>query len=299
MAKTLADALSWWKYERTWPMDTAEYVFLARAVMQIGAKLYGDEWTGDEPTIESVPMPPIFPPKNGWVDPHVRKLLSIAQPNLPPRVVKYGPYGALPGQELTAEEWRLALAVWRDQYQVAEGARDRFGSVQKEIAAQCVAVMLKSVMRPCEGGRFFPIPDWHWSTERLWSRFARCQMNPNRPFDYGIAGDGYGLIFLTRASLDAYLSSGDAAVDSKQHVITAASEKRCRDWLIDLMTQHEKPPRAKGKLQTEALSQFGTGTHAFRRAWNDAIAKDGTAQLVSAGASIRADAIVTPFQNPA
>ena len=33
----------------SWPRDTKQYVFLARALNQVGKALYREEWTGDDP----------------------------------------------------------------------------------------------------------------------------------------------------------------------------------------------------------------------------------------------------------
>lgn len=40
-----------WGNPRPWPRDPAGYVFLARAVHEIGRAKFGDEWVGDEPAI--------------------------------------------------------------------------------------------------------------------------------------------------------------------------------------------------------------------------------------------------------
>jgi hypothetical protein len=202
---------SFWTEQSAWPADTLEYVFLARAVMKIGVKLHGGKWTGQEPATEIVPKPPISRPKGyGREFEFARKLLrnAPARHDLPARAVTYGKWGPLPGQELTAEEWRVAFPSWLEQHQAMNEALARFAAVKKEIAAQCVAGALKSVIRPSEGGRTSPLPDWQWNTERLVPRFACCQIDPNRPFDLGIAGEGYGFIFLIRANLEGYLAGG-------------------------------------------------------------------------------------------
>ena len=47
-----------WAERFRWPGDTAEYVFLARAVDRVGKHLFGDYWRGDEPIIKAPPSPP-------------------------------------------------------------------------------------------------------------------------------------------------------------------------------------------------------------------------------------------------
>jgi hypothetical protein len=203
----------WWLHEYRWPRDTSEYVFLARAVRSIGAKLHGDKWTGREPATLSVdPVPMCCPRGYGWQFDFARLLLlENKEHSVPPRVIAHGKWGPEPGQELTADEWRVVQPLWRAKYQAAQEAFGRFHAVRVEIAEQCSRGALVSVLRPVEGGQFSPIPDWHWNTERLAPRFAVCQLNPRDPFSLGIAGDGYGWIFLTRASLDAYLTGGEPA----------------------------------------------------------------------------------------
>jgi hypothetical protein len=202
------DLQSWWLRENQWPLDTPEHVFLARAVRSIGTKLHGDKWTGGEPATEIVPAPPILPPRgHGWQFDYASRLLrENKEHGLTPRIVKHGKWGPEPGQELTADEWRAARPLWQSRYQTAQEAGGRFRAVMVEIASHCARGALVSVLRPVEGGQFSPIPDWHWNTERLAPRFALCQLNPFDPFSLGIAGKGYGWIFLTRPSVDAYLS---------------------------------------------------------------------------------------------
>ena len=50
-----------------------------------------------------------------------------------------------------------------------------------------------------------------WNTEKWGQRFYMGQMNPRKPFDLGVAGDGYEWIFLTSASLETYLLGLPAA----------------------------------------------------------------------------------------
>ena len=46
--------LEFWARPHTWPRDPHGYVFLARAVEEIGRAMFGEEWTGKEVTTEHV-----------------------------------------------------------------------------------------------------------------------------------------------------------------------------------------------------------------------------------------------------
>jgi hypothetical protein len=39
-----------WGDKKGWPRDTDEHVFLGRAIEKIGAAIFGDKWTGSEPS---------------------------------------------------------------------------------------------------------------------------------------------------------------------------------------------------------------------------------------------------------
>jgi hypothetical protein len=47
-------ALEFWARPHTWPHDPHGYVFLARAIEEVGRAMFGQDWTGKEVTTEVV-----------------------------------------------------------------------------------------------------------------------------------------------------------------------------------------------------------------------------------------------------
>ena len=56
---------------------------------------------------------------------------------------------------------------------------------------------------------------------------------------------------------------------------TIAQERRCGEWLNDLMKVNSSPVKNKDSYQSEALCQFGISIRGFHRAWMAAILETG------------------------
>ena len=74
-----------WLAPSQWPRDPSGFVFLARAVHEIGQTIMKDEWTGSEPTTEHIPCLPTtfglgqYPPHPHHLERAHRLLMNIAQ----------------------------------------------------------------------------------------------------------------------------------------------------------------------------------------------------------------------------
>lgn len=87
-------------------------------------------------------------------------------------------------------------------------ATPQFTKVKNEIRDRVASGTLIWVWRPVDGGKMSPpLAADLWNTEKIEARFMMCQMNPDEPFSSGFAGDGFGWIYLTRESLEAFLLS--------------------------------------------------------------------------------------------
>jgi hypothetical protein len=79
--------------------------------------------------------------------------------------------------------------------------------VQGQIIQFAEEEKLITAIRPVAGGDPVAVHRSFWNSERLTVRFHFCQMNPRDPFGYGVAGDGFCWIFVTRESLEKCVSA--------------------------------------------------------------------------------------------
>jgi hypothetical protein len=101
----------------------------------------------------------------------------------------------------TEEEWATAYSIVTRDHEAKRPALQRFARVREQIIQLAESKELITALRATAGGDPIAIPRSWWNSERLSVRFDYCQMNPQKPFDIGIAGDGYCWIFVTRESL--------------------------------------------------------------------------------------------------
>jgi hypothetical protein len=63
---------------------------------------------------------------------------------------------------------------------------------------------------------------------------------------------------------------------------TAASETKCRKWLLTLMNK-ASPTKPKAEYLADAKEKFGVGTRAFLRAWDQAVIETGKTEWSKPG----------------
>jgi hypothetical protein len=198
---------SFWGMQQGWPNDTASHVFLARAVHAVGKSLFPQEWSGREPVVEKKrPLPERK--IEGWtLDARaahhmlVRFYPEFGRPPVPPNRSS-GPYA-----EFTDEEWEAATSAIAKANAEIGPAIQRFLKVQQEIIRLAECEKLSTAVRPIAGGDPSPIHRSLWNSEKIFSRFTLCRMNPQDPFSNGFAGDKFQWIFVTRESLEKCLSA--------------------------------------------------------------------------------------------
>lgn len=213
--------VTFWQEPQLWPSDPTGFVFLARAVQTIGAAMFGEEWTTKEVTTDLIRQLPNQ--ANAWPAEDTRALLLLNRPvplgahqhapsdaDWATRVIRSA-QAASARSQLTEEDWSLAQAEIGRLNQAAQPAIRRLGIVQREIVKCCESGVLASAARPRAGGQMSILATTVWNTEQWHQRFSMCQLNPRKPFDLGFAGDAYCWIFLTSASLDAFLLNLPAA----------------------------------------------------------------------------------------
>jgi hypothetical protein len=138
--------------------------------------MFGPAWTGQEPSVE-----------------------------LPPQ--RLGPLKAKFANDTLRAQAEAAKERARQKYEADLPLYDRAKKVQVTIAARAAAGEIRTKLRPTAGGQLTDIPAHHWNTEKLTPRFAWCQMSMAQPFSDGMGGQGYGHIYVDRASLERFLGS--------------------------------------------------------------------------------------------
>jgi hypothetical protein len=164
----------------------------------MGKSLFGAEWTSGETCVElmqSLPMQKLE--GSGGHQHFANELLVRHHPEfgrkLPRRSVTISSgFSAMPASfSFTDEEWAAAYSIVARDHEAKRSALQRFAGVQEQIIQLAESEKLITAFRPTAGGDPIAVPRSWWNSERLSVRFDYCQMNPKKPFDIGVAGDGY------------------------------------------------------------------------------------------------------------
>ena len=159
-----------WGNPAAWPIDPSGYVFLARALNEIGRAKFGSEWDRK--------VPPDPDDNEDDDDDSAEGLAAWSQ---------------------APEAWEKADAEAR-----ATSASMRM-AVWREISEQCLSGHLVTAVRSTRGGPMTVLAADNWNTENLDNRFQRLQMSPSQPFaERSVADTGW--IYVDRESLDKYLA---------------------------------------------------------------------------------------------
>jgi hypothetical protein len=163
-----------WRKPDSWPSDTPDYVFLARAFNQVGTAKYGAKW------LRETPEPRGDPDDNdAEEDDSVEGLNAWSE--------------AHDQWEKNYEEYETELAEMRKK-------------VRREIAELCLAGILLTGVRPKGKVRIVEVPTKWWDIENFDRRFETCKLSQEYPFATELIGLG-GWIFVKRTSLTEYSKS--------------------------------------------------------------------------------------------
>jgi hypothetical protein len=223
-----AASLNFWAKPQNWPHDPLGYVFLARAVANIGRAVFGDEWTGRESSTEGVRgLPPLR--RSSTSDRlHAHEILaqrdpeylrwraaeahshnattSMAEVSLSSSTTKQlPPYYTAEGW--TSEWWSAARTRMQREEDAQRPIFERLARVQREIVIRCESGELSSAIRPRPGGEMKPVPRNWWNTENWLYRFAFCQLHPTDPFGTDVSGERHCWIYLTEESLTKFVAT--------------------------------------------------------------------------------------------
>jgi hypothetical protein len=255
----LAEALqslhnSLWHTPSKWISDPVGYVFLPRAMREIGEALYPNEWRGDEPTtaiFSSLPSSPAFASQH--VKQEVHEVLRKERPDLGRTSLTELPHEALPATvgisprpisratagisarpsvpiiTFTDAEWEVAREIYQKRHDEARFARRRYAKVRETVAAGCRSGELMFGTRPRKGGSVRPGKPELWETEgdRLYPRFECFALSRSEPFSIGLRDDAEW-ICVSRDSLDKFL--GGAA--SAAHLAAALEAPHLSPYMV-------------------------------------------------------------------
>ena len=196
------DGLHFWLQGQPWPRDPAGYIFLARAVNQIGKAIYGIKWSGCEP---GTSLPRLLPSKHSAGEGakiRAHDLIASQFPERPILRMTSPVWQSVP--DFSDDQWKAAQKIAADLQREAIPACRRFSTVRETIIRECEARQLVAAYRGHDG-RMLEVPPQHWNGDNLENRFVICRYNPRDPFSIGIAGEGFLPIFTTGDSLKIIL----------------------------------------------------------------------------------------------
>lgn len=196
-----------------WPIEPKGYTFLGNAVHLVGAALFPD-WTGEEPA--EFHLPDLT---SGALQEASKNKRIFARAIL----LRFDPTALRDGgrSELSNTEWERAVNLFSERVMLdVKPARRKMGVLMRTIIEGAAHQKLLMATRSSFGSPVVSPPS-EWTTEWAYTRFAECQMNPDRPFTnthptvlYGtnLPGDRIDLlpssqwIFVETKSLDSFVA---------------------------------------------------------------------------------------------
>jgi hypothetical protein len=253
-------ALIDWHNSANWISDPDGYVFLPRAMLEIGKALYPNEWTGAEPTTPVfLSLPLGSAAARQWQKKEAHTALCKERPEFgrkPLSVASGGPI--IP--PFTDAEWQAAREIYRRRGDAARPAWLRYAQVKKTVTDACRRGRLAFGLRPHAGGAVYPGNAEWWETEynKLHYRFEWFRMSSAAPFTTGLRDDA-GWICISRDSLAAFFARLKSS-----HTSMAKPESDALRHLTGKLKQSPDLSKADAKAECE---QFGIGQRAFERVW--------------------------------
>jgi hypothetical protein len=164
-----------WYRMLQWPEGRQGHVFLAAAVLEVGAAYFGNQWGNFEGFVT-----------RGTIE-------------LPRKVLHF--------EQLMSDEDKM-------RNQVVYAAQQRFKKAKSIVVSALAEGQLRFALRPLKGGSYISQPRDPrdpglgaevWNLDEYEHRFDFCRMELSDP--YSVRPDGEYFIFITRTSLDDFKSS--------------------------------------------------------------------------------------------
>jgi hypothetical protein len=258
----MRQSLWWAENNSTWPRDSRDWVFLARAVYEIGRARYPSEWTGDEPVTWRNPSPATETPLPE--DPseadhrqvqYAHQVLKEQHPEVAAKVLTFPTL-------IRPDDWKLARIETERLRLVSLRIIWRFEAITRMIATEAEAGRLVTGLRPTDGGVVRVMPVEWWNTENLCPRFTMCQMHPAEPFSRAFTGEDFEWIFVRAKSLKQFVNN----LKSKPASSTLA-RRRATEFLRPIVSEPKPERMTKSKLKKQCMEQTGVNDSGFRETW--------------------------------
>lgn len=244
-----------WIKRGEWPEEAFGYVFLGQAVVEIGAAMFGSDWTGYEgatPAPLDIPSDPTFKLPDGRVV-TLRPSLNMKwqhAASVGAMLKKHRdwkePSGPISRWKFQPQEWADGIALAKAENEDRNARRLRFASVVAATRRAALAGDLVTALRPVAGGMpGDPLPSHLWNTESVKPRFHFCQMSPSDPFGNGLAGPRHQYIFVSRESLDKFIAKIAPTPEPEMQ------RKAWQKWFRELVAS--TPPRS---MPAKAIEKY-------------------------------------------
>ncbi len=286
------NSLSRWHKPNSWISDPFGYVFLPRAMLEIGKALFPDEWTGNEPYLATclkldpavivllrlrpgVPLDwdTVVQARQKFAEDRERQRKDdLAKAKAAGRVVgarRFPPpvRAASAYAEAASSPGVRADVAWKDEaaFDTERQAARRYASVCTKVADALRSGQLVCGTRPRPGGSVRQGQREWWETEgsKLAIRFECFALSRNKPFSIGLRDDAEW-ICVSRDSLDAFLASFRPS-----HTSTAKSESDATHHLTERLKQD--PDLKRPDAEVECRKKFKISQRGFRdRVWPQA-----------------------------
>ncbi|SFU09496.1 hypothetical protein [Mesorhizobium sp. YR577] len=238
-----------WKNENSWPRDFGDFIFLTKGVRLVGRAAFPGEWHDSDPL--QVPQPDF---RGKASEPtqlrhsFIRKLLMDDDTEWKvPFQFQIRP----PGVKLPVEQWRVrGEQLLREHKARTDAARARCRQAEQMLLDWLVAGEVRAALRPHEGGSLQPIPNTHWNSENVGSRFATGKLDAENPFKptSDIRDESAAWIFINVADLARQLPSNPALASVPETELRRSTILR---FAIDFSEAHFDFFFEKGRTQKE------------------------------------------------
>lgn len=161
---------TFWEME-SWPTDPPGWIFLGRAAILLGDRMYQDDDWG----------------QTGFRD-RWRLGHEVAQHTAIVSVNR--------SRDKTWREVPAVAKVWAEKEQRLGFHKGRVATVSDEIRDWAERGLLPTGVRPREGGEVSSLKPVQWSIQHLHARFFCCEMDPLKPYTAGVSGPTFQQIFV-------------------------------------------------------------------------------------------------------
>lgn len=181
----------------------------------VGRYIYGDAWTGEEPSTEIIqPLPEELNLLTPQAE-QIRACLILWEHDKEfAKTVLVVNRSLLSAPSLTPEQWEAAKKIAVEKAEASQQAFRRYIDVCVRLASTFKAGHVLTATRPYDGGLETYRGREFWNTENIWSRFDCCRVDPANFFSSQfIRGEGLWL-FVEKDSLFAILRAASESTSS-------------------------------------------------------------------------------------